>query len=403
MKRLLTVMTLGLCVSAHGQIWKTLPKGVRILGYRNVTTSKVTSNYNQFRSESSLSQTFELDSAAVNSLLGNVITPGQDISADAYATFNAGEYRVDPEAQFNVNGFGFGYGLSKNVMFYGEIAYYKAEVRANINRTKNNNYDETREILLGGGDRTDTTLGENFKNLPDVDAGVIQGALTKIYKYEPIGDWYGSGYGDMETGLMANVVDQGTWGLMLYPGVILPTGRQDDPDILQDVGFGDGQFDFFLESATGFIYNDHLSFGSTLRYTYQAETTKELRIPQRRDSSLSAEKGDFSVKYGDKVLWMLNTTVAVNDWISFTPVYRFLYQQSSSYDSNYNAANSYLAYNSEKVEHQAQLTTTLSSIQPFLKKKFLLPAQINMNIVQTIGGMNVPKVGRFEMELRMLF
>ena len=397
-------MTFSLCVCAHGQVWKTLPKGVRILGYRNVTTSKVTSNYNQFRSESSLSQSFELDANTVNKLLGNVIVPGQDISADAYAAFNAGEYKVDPEAQFNVNGFGFGYGLSKNVMFYGEIAYYRAEVKATIKRTKKNTYNETREILLGGGGgATDTTIGENFKNLPDVNEGVIQGYLTKVYNYEPIGDWQGAGYGDMETGLMTNVIDQGSWGLMLYPGVILPTGRQDDPDILQDVGFGDGQYDFFLESAAGYIFNDHLSIGSTLRYTYQAETAKELRIPESQEISLSNEKGAFNVKYGDKILWMFNTTIAANDWISFTPVYRLLYQMSSEYDSEYTNANKYLAYNSEKVEHQVQLTTTLSSIQPFLKKKFLLPAQINMNIVQTVGGMNVPKVGRFELELRMLF
>jgi hypothetical protein len=100
---------------------------------------------------------------------------------------------------------------------------------------------------------------------------------------------------------------------------------------------------------------------------------------------------------------MVNSTIGFNDWLSITPMYRFMYQASSVYSSQNNIADEYLGYNSDKMEHQVQLTTSVSSIQPFLKKKFLLPAQINLNLVQTVAGKNVPKVGRFELELRMLF
>jgi hypothetical protein len=93
----------------------------------------------------------------------------------------------------------------------------------------------------------------------------------------------------------------------------------------------------------------------------------------------------------------------VNDWLSFTPVYRFMKQGSSQYSSEFGAANDYLAYNSDKLEHQGQLTTTISSITPFLKKEFLLPAQINVNLVKTLSGRNVPNQSRFEVEFRMLF
>jgi hypothetical protein len=237
----------------------------------------------------------------------------------------------------------------------------------------------------------------------DADEKTVQSFITNNYGYKPIGDWYGSGYGDMETGLMAKVVDKGIWGVMVYPGLILPTGRQDDPNILQDVGFGDGQFDLFTEVATGYVVNDYFNLGTTLRYTYQAPTSKELRVPTSRDFTLTSDKGNFNVKYGDKINWMVNSTFGVNDWLSFTPVYRFMYQMSSEYTSQFAAADNYLAYNSDRLEHQVQLTTTVSTIQPFLKKKFLLPAQINLNLVQTVAGKNVPKVGRFELEFRMLF
>jgi hypothetical protein len=389
--------------TAEAQVWKVLPKGVRIVGYRNVTTSKITSNFNSSGQESALGASFRVDAAALNKMMNNAIIPGQDIDQAAYNGLMIGEYNVDAEAQLNVHGTGFGIGLTDKVMFYGEVAYYTANVQTNINRTAGNTYEQTANLLLKAGGTMNTFLAENLRNMIDANEKTIQSVITNQYKYKPIGDWYGSGYGDMETGLMAKVIDKGVWGLMFYPGVVLPTGRQDDPDILQDVGFGDGQFDLFGELATGYIVNDRLSLGTTFRYTYQAPTTKTLRVPEERDFQLSDRKGDFRVKYGDKINWALMSTIAFNDWFSVTPVYRFLYQGSSEYDSNYGEANGFLAYNSHRVEHQAQLTTTFSSITPFLKKQFVLPAQVNVNLVKTISGQNVPNVGRFEVEFRMLF
>lgn len=404
MKRLTAVLAFALSTAASAQAWKTLPQGVRIFGYRNVTTSKVKSNYSQFRSESSLGTEFSLGAKELNEMMGNVIIPGQDVSQEAYDKFTLGTFKVDASAQFNVNGFGFGYGLTNNLMVYAEIAHYNAQVKTNIKKTKKSTLNETADIFSGGSGTLGSTIGNTLDgNSKEFKEGTVQSYITNVAKYEPIGDWNGTGYGDMETGIMAKVIDKGVTGLLLYPGVVLPTGRQDDPDILQDVGFGDGQFDFFLESATGYIVNDYVSFGTTLRYTYQMASDKELRIPSSRETGVSSEKGEFNVKYGDKINWMVNSTFGFNDWLSFTPVYRFMYQGPSQYNSEYKDANGYLAYNSDKMEHQVQLTTTLSSIQPFLKKKFLLPAQINMNLVQTVAGNNVPKVGRFELELRMMF
>lgn len=404
MKWILAVLIIGASLSASAQVWKTLPKGVRILGYRNVITSKVKSNFNQFGSESALGTQFQVDAATIDQLPAFDGSLQGSLPAQVYDNLVAGEYAVDASAQLNVHGTGFGYGITNKVMFYAEISYWNARVESKIKRTKGNTYEEAARMLEEyGGGLMDATLAANLRAMIDANEKTVQSFITNHYGYKPIGDWYGSGYGDMETGIMANVIDEGTWGLLLYPGVVLPTGRQDDPDILQDIGFGDGQFDFFGEVGTGYVVNDRLSFGTTFRYTYQAPGSKELRVPYDRDFTLSSDKGHFDVKYGDKVNLMFNATYSFNDWISVTPVYRYLRQWSSSYDSDYGAANDYLAANTGKREHQVQLTTTLSSIQPFLKKKFMLPAQINMNLVQTVKGENVPKVGRFEIEFRMLF
>lgn len=401
MKYCLGFILLTSVIAAQAQVWKVLPKGVRIAGFRNVITSKINSNFNQSGSESPLGAKMRIDSSTFNALTGNLIAPNVDPAA--YKALVMGEYKVDAQAQFNVQGSGFGYGLTENLMLYSEIAYYNAQVNAGIKRTAGNTIEAAARIAERNGGTQNTILAENLRQLVDANEGTIQSAVTNYYKYKPIGDWYGSGFGDMELGVMAKVIDRGTWGLMLYPGVILPTGYQDDPDILQDIGFGDGQFDLFGEVSTGYIINDKLTLGTILRYTYQAPTSKVLRIPQAKDFTLSSQKGDFEVKYGDRINWAFNSTIGLNDWISFTPIYRFMYQLPSQYDSEYSQANKYLRYNSSKLEHTAQLTTTFSSITPFLKKEFLLPAQINVNLVKTLTGKNVPAASRFEVEFRMLF
>ncbi|MFP5386675.1 MAG: hypothetical protein ACLGHN_11385 [Bacteriovoracia bacterium] len=401
MKFLLGIFLFTTFSTVYAQAWKVLPKGVRIVGYRNVTTGKISENFNQSGQESSLGASFRIDATTFNEFTGNLIASNLD--EDAYNALVVGEYEVDAEAQFNVHGMGFGYGITDKVMFYAEVAYYDAQVKTNIKRTAGNSYAEVARMLEANGGTQNAIIAENLRNMVDVNEGTIQSVITNYYGYKPIGDWYGSGYGDMETGFMTKLIDKGYTGLMFYPGVILPTGREDDPDILQDVGFGDGQFDVFGEVATGYVVNDKLSFGTNFRYTYQAPTKKTLRVPEYRDFQLSKERGEFDIKYGDKINWSLNTTYVVSDWLSFTPVYRFMYQQSSVYDSEFSQANDYLAYNSDKMEHQAQLTTSISSITPFLKKEFLLPAQLNINLVKTIGGKNVPAAERFEFEFRMLF
>lgn len=385
------------------QAWKTLPKGVRIIGYRNIQTSSIKSNFNQLGSESPVGAQFRVDADTFNSMTGNVVIPGDDIDANAYEALVVGEYKVDAQANVNVQGTGFGYGITDRVMFYAELAYYKAHVKAKIKRTAGNTYKKTAEILEETGGSQNGMIAENLRRMIDANEGTIQSVITNHYGYKPLGDWYGSGFGDMETGLMARLIDRGSWGLLFYPGVILPTGRVDDPNILQDIGFGDGQFDLFAELGTGYIFNDSLSIGTTLRYTYQTPGSKTMRIPEDGDFTLSDSTGEFNVKFGDRVNWMFNSTLALNDWISLTPIYRFMYQLPSSYRSEYQEANKLLGNNTDKLEHQVQLTTSFSSITPFLKKKFFMPAQININIVQTLAGKNVPNAGRFEMEFRMLF
>lgn len=66
---------------------------------------------------------------------------------------------------------------------------------------------------------------------------------------DPISDWKGSGIGDVVTGVRWRIHKDRRNAYALSGGVKLPTGRQDDPRLLTDFGFGDGQVDVSADGS----------------------------------------------------------------------------------------------------------------------------------------------------------
>jgi hypothetical protein len=393
--------------SSYAQVWRTLPKGVRLFEYRNVNTSKIDATYNQSQAVTPLSYDINANAKtleSVGSAAALYFEQLRSINPQAYDQLTFGEFNLSAEAQVQVNGFGGGFGINDKMTVYGIVPYYTATVSMKYQQKQGSNAQQVSDqVQQSGQGDIDSTLSNITGALPGATGNLLQSVVVNTFKYDEIGTWQGQGYGDIELGTVYRLVDEGTWGVAITSGVVAPTGREDDPNLLQDIGFGDGQWDGFVEGATGYVMNDHVMFGTTLRYTYQAPSTKTLRVPTSRDFQLSDQSGRFDVKYGDKINYSFETRFTFNDWISIAPAYILNYQSSSQYDSSFKDANSYLAYNSDRLEHVARMTATLSSIQPFLKKKFLLPASLYVNVQQTVAGRNVPKVGRFEVGLRMLF
>ncbi|MBY0517678.1 MAG: transporter [Bacteriovoracaceae bacterium] len=393
--------------SSYAQVWRTLPKGVRLFEYRNVNTTKIDAAYNQSQAVTPLSYDINANAKtleSVGSAAALYFEQLRAINPQAYDQLTFGEFNLSAEAQVQVNGFGGGFGINDKLTVYGIVPYYTATVNMKYQQKQASNAQQVADqVQQSGQGDIDSTLSNITGALPGATGNLLQSVVVNTFKYDEIGTWQGQGYGDIELGTVYRLIDEGTWGVALTGGVVAPTGREDDPDLLQDIGFGDGQWDGFAEGATGYLFTDKFSMGTTFRYTYQAPATKTLRVPMSRDFQLSDQSGSFNVKYGDKINYSLSATYSFNDWFSLTPSYLLNYQMSSRYDSVYGDANEYLAYNSDRVEHVARMTATLSSIQPFLKKKFILPASVYVNVQQTVAGRNVPKVGRFELGLRMLF
>jgi hypothetical protein len=406
------VAWIGLCLfitisNTYAQAHRTLPKGVRLFAYRNVNTTPIDATYNQAQAVSPLSYDINANAETLSGL-GDIaefyFEQIRAVSPAAYDQLTFGKFNLSAEAQVLVHGFGGGYGISNRLTVYGILPYYDARVNMKYRQDQGSNAQQVADqVQQESGNDISGVIANITDTIPAATGNLLQSVVTNTFGYKEVGTWQGKGYGDFELGAMYLLLDRPTWGVAVTGGIVAPTGRQDDPDILQDIAFGDGQWDVFVESAIGLMPSDKWWFGHTLRYTYQAPTDKTLRIPSDPDFPLSDQKGRFNVKFGDRIDTIFTVTRLFNDWLSLSPSYEMNYQMSSRYDSVYRDANGYLAQNSDRLAHILRLSGAMSSVQPYMKKLFPLPAVITINVQQTIGGRNVPKIGRYEIEFRMYF
>ncbi|MFT6632993.1 MAG: hypothetical protein ACJAS4_002961 [Bacteriovoracaceae bacterium] len=393
-------------IVASAQYYDTLPKGVRLLSTRYVQ-SNIESSYNKTQSETPY--VFEIDASIENlQKIDNEVVQETlrlfEAYPEAYEKLSLGSHKLEGSAEVNVNVFAVGFGITSRVTAYIGMPIYDASVNLKYSRSKVSTNKEVAEILQKEyGDNWAQTLGNIVDGLFSVDENIIQSGIVNTLGYEELGNWSGAGLGDIEFGVMYNFLRTDDFGIMATIGGVAPTGYVDDPDILQDIGFGDGQWDAFLELGGGYQLSKNIYLNTWSRYTYQLESTKELRTPYNEDIFLSNKKDDYLEKLGNKFSVGINSEILLNDWFKLQPAYIVNRTGKAKYESSNSTANKILAKNSESSSQNIRLLAQISSVKLFSQDKFLLPAQINFSYQTMIEGKNTPKVDLLEIDFRLYF
>jgi hypothetical protein len=114
-----------------------------------------------------------------------------------------------------------------------------------------------------------------------------------------IDSWSGTGIGDLEVGAKYNYYRAHPLKMTLKAGGRLPTGREDDPDMLTDCAFGDGQFDIGAYHYLDYQPLANTMFTLELGYTMQLPSSTEVRVPLAADVPIGSEKIEVDRKLGD--------------------------------------------------------------------------------------------------------
>lgn len=402
-----TMLVLGL-QNVQAAYYDTLPKGVRLLAFRQVQTSDIKNEFSENGEKESLSFNQSLSSEELSQIEGADIYFDElkKLSPTAYEMFRVGRYDIDAHAEVEVQGFGVAYGVTERLTAYVSVPYYRADVIMNVQRTESNNYQEVAQELNQSGQESDTSyfLNQLTSQLPDADGQLLQTVLVRNYNYEPIGSWNAQGLGDIELTGLYRLTDWQYSGLATSFGVTLPTGREDDPDILQDIAFGDGQTDLFVEFGGGVTLLDtKLDLDASLRYTHQFSSTKTLRIPENSDMQFSSKKGEFKEKLGSMLSSNLVASYKTKPWLELQAGHEFLFEGAPEYNSPYQEANKILALNGGENYHIIKTGAKLTTIDLYQKGEFAVPMSVQLMARRTVAGQNTPEVTRLDLEFRLFF
>lgn len=411
-----TLKSLGLAaaavsaIAANAAYYSTLPEGVRVAVFRQVMTSTIDQEFSSnskpigFDVDVNLSAQTLRDTSTIAEYIFSEL---QNISQFAYDTFTFGTYKIDGKAEVNVQGFGFGYGINDRVTTYVSMPIYNARVDMSMKRTGADTQQQVLNIIQSSPSNSqfhqtfqEFLTGSNI----NVTEGLIQSVVTNMYSYKPLGTWEARGLGDIDIATIIRLTDWQDAGMALTYGLTLPTGREDDPDLLQDFAFGDGQYDLFAEFGGGkTLMRGKLDLESSLRYTYQVGSNKEMRVPEDENFVLSDQKGTFYEKLGNKIDFMAGANWTFNDSWSLGTQYLFNHIGEAKYESPYTKANSIHAKDTEVYSHTFRVGGNFSTVGMYQRGAFLLPMQASLSAQRIFAGTNTPTYTRFDFEVRFFF
>ncbi len=389
--------------------YQTLPQGRSTFGYKYVVTDQITHKLDSNGIKESYSIKEEINSKQLENIsttFKSYFEVLNQISPEAYQAFHLGEYKVEAEGNVVAQGIGMGHGFTNKLTGYFALPLYRATSKVDLKQTKFSNMEAVKNSLqnLTPTNTTESLVKQFTEQIPEASGEVIQSLITNYYGYKPLGNWNKSSPGDLEFGLMYNVISEINYGSTFVVGSILPTGQSDDPDNLQDIASGDGQTDLFVENLSGVSFFDgFLELDVRNRYTHQLEETKYMRIPDNEEFPLTSKKQYIKEKLGDKIENEVSLTTTFLE--SFSQSIGILYQKkyANRYNLNSEMAKNILEKGSDEESMWLKASVKISTINFFKNNKFFLPLDIGGSYQSLMKGKNTPEYHRIDLDFRLYF
>lgn len=198
--------------------------------------------------------------------------------------------------------------------------------------------------------------------------------------------------------------DRYAWALQ--PRVSLPTGRTSDPDKVIDLAPGDGHVNVGLGTSVDLVATRKLIFTTGVGYTYQLAKTTTKRLPNSWDDTLSSDEDpNTREKDGDIMAGAVGARWQVHPAITLGAQYTYEYKLADQYSGGEFESDryGYLAKDSQQRLQAAEISVSFSSVDAFLKKKFIAPLELNLGFTGVLNAQNVAAANLTSLELVSYF
>jgi hypothetical protein len=395
--------------TAFTAVYDTLPAGINTLVAKQINTTKIESRYGADQQNSGLAIKQEFKSSnlqniseAVNSYFKEL----QNISLDAYNQFSLGEFRANGWADIKAQGFGIGHGLTDHLTILASIPIYHIKTQVNFSQTKKSNLALIKNSVGQApiGSASTNFVRELTMQLPETNEQLLQSLIVNFYGYKPLGHFERDAPGDTEVGFIYRFTDYSDKGLSFAMGAVIPTGKIDDPDSLQDVATGDGQYDAYLESLSGISFFDNaFQLDFKLRYTYQFEGKKNLRLISNENYPLSRDKILVAEKFGNKIDSTLTATINPMIWFNINTSIIINKVEGTRYKINDLVAKKAMESKTDSLSQWGKVGIGFSGVELYKRKKFDIPFDLNLSYQRILSAKNAPSFERMDADIHLYF
>ena len=207
-----------------------------------------------------------------------------------------GQFSADMQGRVSVTAPILSWGITDKLTLAIAAPWYQAKMgvkvgfnmnHENINKLKDSLKDKSQyQALTDVSSKLNDAVGELQEKLRDNG-------------FREMRDWDGKGLGDMTIAGKYRAIDGDSFKLATINGIIAPTGRVSDPDILNDIPFGRGTWDVFSAVITDEYLGKDLFFNQYAKFTYPFKSSKEIRLATE-DESIEVDKATVVYKLGPK-------------------------------------------------------------------------------------------------------
>ena len=168
----------------------------------------------------------------------------------------------------------------------------------------------------------------------------------------------------------------------------LPTGKVEDPDILQDLALGDGQTDLLLRLHVDFLGIKKLCLDGTVRYDIQLPDKQTKRVPDSVDHPVTANKEVVKRNLGDIFQFEFMGKYEFAQPLSGGVKYLYVKKAKDHIDGNMGFNYSSLEDETNMEHHNAFVFLEYSTLPMYTEKKFSVPLNLKFEYRNRFAGRN---------------
>ncbi len=293
----------------------------------------------------------------------------------------------------------FTYGLTEKLTLAVVLPVVYSNLNVNAGWTANSNLQNLLDYSTSHG------LAGKIAMVEPQLQNVVATKLASL-GYKPLENETHTDVGDLIVATKYQVLKRDNFSVAITPRMTAPTGRAPDPDKVVDIAGGDGHFNAGVSGAADYVFSSRLVATYALSYTYQFSRTMKAHLPNSSDDTLSGDVDENTKqKFGDIMGTSLGARYQIQKMWTIGTAYSFQYKAPDRYAGGAfdSQRYDYLSKDTEQNMQAVLVSLSVSTIDAFLAKKFVMPLEASIAFSGILAGRNTPLANLTSIELVSFF